>query len=175
MVRLAPGRRLAGIVSRIFAPLFLVLLVGYLGATVVTVSGFFHDRDDLLAYNVTLICVLGIVVFASRGKDAGDEGAVQGWTDRLVAGLLAAVIPFAVLALSAIVQRITAHGPSPNRLAVLGENMLLLGNACFALWRGRRVFTGRKGSDELERATAEYLPLYVLWFLFVVFAMPLIF
>ena len=174
-VRLAPRHRLAGIVSRVFAPLFLALLVGYLGASVVTGAGFFHDREDLLAYNVTLICVLGVVIFASRGEAATEDGSESGWPERLVAVLLAAVVPFAVLGLIAIARRIGDHGMSPNRLAVLGENTLLLGNACFALWRGRMIFSGKNASNELEKATAEYLPLYAVWFFFAVFAMPLVF
>jgi hypothetical protein len=79
------------------------------------------------------------------------------------------------VALWAIAARITELGFSPNRVAALGENVILLVNL---VWSGVlyiRFLRGRGSFTNLERWQTDYLPVYAVWAAVVVIVFPLVF
>jgi hypothetical protein len=79
------------------------------------------------------------------------------------------------IALWAIAARITEFGFSPNRIAALGENVILLVNLAgsavlYILFLRRRAAFAR-----LERWQTDYLPVYAMWAAVVVIAFPPVF
>ena len=66
-------------------------------------------------------------------------------------------------------------GITPNRLAVLGSNLLILINLSVLTWRLWRHVKNRSATHETEEAIAAFLPVYGLWFAVVTFLFPLIF
>jgi hypothetical protein len=79
------------------------------------------------------------------------------------------------VALAAIAARISEFGFTPNRVAALGENLILLVNLA---WTARLYasFLRRKGSfAALEKWQIAYLPVYALWAALVVLVFPPVF
>jgi len=79
------------------------------------------------------------------------------------------------VALAAIAARISEFGFTPNRVAALGENLILLVNLTwsaglyFGFLRHRRPFA------VLERWQIAYLPVYSVWAALVVVIFPPVF
>jgi len=65
--------------------------------------------------------------------------------------------------------------PSPNRLAVLGANLLVFCHLTGIVYHYARLIFGKNTFTPLERWIASYLPAYTLWSIIVAFAFPLAF
>ena len=79
------------------------------------------------------------------------------------------------VALAAIAARISEFGFTPNRVAALGENLILLVNLAWSAWVYVR-FLGHRGSfADLERWQVVYLPVYAVWAALVVVVFPPLF
>jgi hypothetical protein len=168
------GARIMPLLARIFAPLFLVVLMAYLVRMAVHLPELFQDRETLMVYNLLLLSVLGLSVFALSGRGAGG-GARTGFLEWLLAALLLVTVLLDFVGLAAIGDRILRMGLTPNRLAVLGSNLAVLGNLLALLRLYALLLRGRSDVAALERATALYLPVYAAWAALVTFAFPLVF
>jgi hypothetical protein len=80
-----------------------------------------------------------------------------------------------LLALTAIVSRITEFGFTPNRTAALGLNVLLLANLLWSAWLLASFLRGRRPFASLERWQTAYIPVYAAWTAVVVVAFPPLF
>jgi hypothetical protein len=88
--------------------------------------------------------------------------------------LVSALVADAV-ALWAIAARITEFGFSANRVAALGENLILLVNLACSAAIYIRFLQGRGSFLALERWQTNYLPVYAAWAAFVVIVFPPLF
>ena len=79
------------------------------------------------------------------------------------------------IALSAIVFRIAEWGITPNRLAVLGGNLLMLLNLILITLHLFRALTKKSDIAAVGRSIASFLSIYSLWTIIVMFLFPLIF
>ena len=79
------------------------------------------------------------------------------------------------LALAAIAARISEFGFTPNRVAALGENLILLVYLTWSAWLYARFLRDRGSFAVLEQWQIAYLPVYSLWATFVVVLFPLVF
>ena len=79
------------------------------------------------------------------------------------------------LALWAIVGRISEFGFSPNRVAALGENLILVVNLGWSAVLYARVLAHRSPFTPLERWQTAYVPVYLVWAWVVVVVFPLVF
>ncbi|HYN89105.1 MAG TPA: hypothetical protein VER55_11270, partial [Ardenticatenaceae bacterium] len=79
------------------------------------------------------------------------------------------------VALWAIGARITEFGFSPNRVAVLGVNVILLVNLVWSAVLYIRFLSGRGSFAALERWQTNYLPIYAAWAAIVVIVFPPLF
>ncbi|MBM3439568.1 MAG: hypothetical protein FJX94_01740 [Bacteroidetes bacterium] len=165
-------QQVSPIIARIFTPLVLVLLLAYLGAMVFTGKDPYNDREFLFIFNLLLIGVMAIILFsvAERGKQ----------NPRSVESILLLALAIATLfvngiALSAIIFRISSWGITPNRMAVLGSNLLML---IHLLIVSHRLFIGlrnKNNAQNIEAGIASFLPVYSIWTAIVVFLFPLLF
>ncbi len=170
--------RIIPLIARIFAPLVLITLIIYLPLMAVQGFDIFHKRENLLILNLVLIGVIAITVFAITGAGNQSRRAFFATTLLLltiVAGLINAI------ALSGIIYRIGSFGFSPNRLAVLGGNILIFIHLILLVRNFIRI-RSRHFDDQnlqafgiIEDTIARYLPVYTVWSLVVVFIFPLIF
>jgi len=164
---------LAPLLSNVFSPLFLVMVVLYLVALLTQGRNPVADREFLIQFNGLLLVVWGITVFSVCG------GTVRHKLSRLMdlVNITLVVVTLAInaIALAAIVIRFMQFGPTPNRVAVTGANVLIFGHLLLML--GRYVKTGKSGEParELAPVIARYLPAYTAWSLFVVVVLPVLF
>ncbi len=164
---------LAPILARIFSPLILAALAVYLPAALLAGGNPFADRDLLLLLNGILGVVLLAALLTAAGRKGGDRAGA--W-DILNALLLFLALAIDLIALLAAAFRLGAYGLTPNRLAVLGANLLLGAHGLLILLAYLRLFRGREAASvKLEAALARFLPAYGIWGAFVAVAFPLLF
>jgi hypothetical protein len=80
-----------------------------------------------------------------------------------------------LIALSAIGFRISEWGITPNRLAVLGVNLLMLVHLILVSRKLFQTLNKQESFSGVALLVARYLPIYLIWSLIVVFLFPLIF
>lgn len=164
--------KVSPVIARIFSPLVLVMLIIYLIAMVSSGKDPYNDREFLLIFNVLLIGVMAIIFFSV----AGSSGTRKSKPEILILILLSVVtILVNGIALSAIVFRISEWGITPNRIAVLGANLLILINLVMVTAQLLKVTTKKADLDGVGNVIARYLPVYVIWAIIVTFTFPLIF
>ena len=160
---------MAPVLTRLFTPLFAAVLVTFLGALLVTGHAVDIDRDELIQFNMVLVVVLGLFLYTLSARDPGSpRGALDVMQVVLVVGALLAD----AVALWAIADRITEFGFSPNRVAALGMNLILLVNLAWSARLSIRFLRGRGPFTSLERWQTDYLYVYAAWASIVVIVFP---
>ena len=80
-----------------------------------------------------------------------------------------------LIALSAIFYRLREYGLTPNRIAVLVSNILVLVNLVLIMSDLFRINFKKKEFRAVEMSVAKFLPVYLIWVIIVIFGFPLIF
>jgi hypothetical protein len=164
--------RIAPLLAKIFTPLFLVMVTTYLIAMVVNQRSPWQDREFLIAFNALLIVVLGLCVFSISERGSSDQLTLG---DRLNIALASMTLIVDVVALSAIIFRLSNYGFTPNRVTVLGANILAFCHLAGILFQYVR-FAKKKGTTEdLERIIVRFIPIYNLWGIIVMTLLPVLF
>jgi hypothetical protein len=164
--------RISPIIAKIFTPLVLVTLLVYLGMMIYTGKDPYNDREFLLMFNLLLLGVMALILFALTGiprDTAGKPGLI------ILLILSALTVLVNGVALSAIIFRISEWGITPNRLAVLGSNILMLANLLIVTFRLFKTLKNHHPVEMAENAIARFLPVYIIWIMLVVFVFPVIF
>lgn len=162
----------APILARIFAPLLLGVMLVFLGVMAVLRKSPFLERDFLIGFDFMLILVLGIVFYILSTRKETNVPQVYDWISLV---LIAVALIVDAIALSAIVFRLSAFGVSPNKLAALGENMLVFVNLLGMAFLFVQFFRRKISFALLEKWQTRLLPVYALWLGFVGLVFPLIF
>jgi len=163
---------MAPVLTRLFTPLFAAVLVTFLGALLWTGRGVDIERDMLLAYDLLLVVVLGLLLYSVSARDPRSSPGVF---DVMQVVLVVSALLADAVALWAIAARITEFGFSPNRVAVLGVNLILLVNLAWSAVLYIRFLRGRGSFTGLERWQTDYLPVYAVWAAIVVIVFPPVF
>ena len=163
---------LAPILARIFTPLFLVTMVVYILVVIVLKKSPYLERDFLIGFDVMLAIVLGLVVYVVSARKVSEKPNLF---DYLTFALIIVSLVVDGIALSAIVFRLSSYGVSPNKVAALGENIVLLVNLVGLAWVYMRFFTGKANFSRIERWQTQYLPIYAIWASSVVVLLPIVF
>jgi hypothetical protein len=163
---------MAPVLTRLFTPLFTILLLGFLATMAWTGNPINVKREILIGFDLLLAVVVGLVLYAASARD---PQAPPDFFDGLQLLLVVSALVVDVVALTAIAQRISEFGFTPNRVAALGENLILLVNLAWTAWLYAR-FVRRRGSfATLEQWQIAYLPVYSLWAALVVVVFPPVF
>jgi len=160
---------MAPVLTRLFTPLFAGVLVAFLVALLVTGRGVEFDRDTLIQFNLILVVVLGLLLYSISARDPRSP---RGVFDALQVVLVVSALLADAVALYAIADRITEFGFSPNRVAALGVNAILLVNLVWSAVLAIRFLRGRGTIAGLERWQTDYLPVYAAWSAVVVIVFP---
>jgi hypothetical protein len=163
---------MAPVLTRLFTPLFAALLVTFLGTVLWTGRGVDIQREVLIAFDLLLVVVLGLLLYSVSARDPRSP---PGIFDVLQVVLLLSALAADAVALWAIAARITEFGFTPNRVAALGENVILLGNLGWSAVLYIGFLRGRESFSTLERWQTDYLPVYALWAAIVVIGFPPLF
>jgi len=151
---------MAPVLTRVFTPLFACVLLSFLVTLVATGRGVDQAREVLIGFDVLLIIVLGLLLYAVSARD---PQAPPGTFDVLQLVLVAGALLADGVALWAIAVRIQEFGFTPNRLAGLGLNGVLLVNLGWSAVLYARFLRGRGPFAALERWQTAYLPVYAVW------------
>jgi len=164
--------KVSPVIAKLFTPLVLITLVIYLVAIVVSGKDPYNDRDFLLTFNFLLLGVMALILFSvtETSKSQSHRSGVI-----VLLALSAVTIVVNAIALSAIVFRISEWGISPNRMAVLGANLLVLVNLVMVGIDLLEVISHKSELADVEVTIAKFLPIYTIWALVVGFVFPLIF
>jgi hypothetical protein len=163
---------MAPVLTRLFTPLFTAVLLMFLVTIVVTGRGIDIERNVLIGFDLLLIAVLGLVLYSISARD---PRAPAGIFDVVQVVLVISALVADAVALSAILARITEFGFSPNRVAGLGINVILLVNLGWTAVLCLRFLKGNGAFAAIERWQTNYLPVYATWAAIVVIAFPVIF
>lgn len=162
----------APVLTRIFTPLFTLMLLSFLAVLVWTGRGIHVQREMLIAFDVLLIIVLGLVLYSVSARD---PDAPPGVFDSLQIALIIAAIIVDAFVLASMTARITEFGFTPNRLCAIGLNLILFVNLAWTAWLYIGFMRGWSSFPAVERWQTGYLPVFSAWALFVVAVFPLVF
>jgi hypothetical protein len=160
---------MAPVLTRLFTPLFAAALVAFLITMLLTGRAIDIEREVLIAFDLLLVVVLGLLLYSVSARD---PHAQPGALDVLQVVLVVSALLADAVALWAIAARITEFGFSPNRVAALGENIILLINLTWSAVLYIQFLMGRGSFTALERWQTNYLPVYAVWAAIVVIVFP---
>jgi len=163
---------MAPVLTSVFTPLFALMLVAAIFGMVFTGSFIDADRDVLILFDVLLVIVLGLVLYSISARDTDARPTLM---DGVQLVLVVSALVIDVLALASMLSRITEFGFTPNRMAGLGLNLVLLANLVWSTWLLAAFLRGKRRFSDLERWQTRYIPVYALWATIVVVAFPLMF
>jgi hypothetical protein len=163
---------MAPVLTRLFTPLFAAMLVTFLAALLWTGRGVDIERDVLIAFDLLLVVVLGLLLYAVSARDPQSP---PGAFDVAQVVLVVSALVADAVALWAISVRISEFGVSPNRITALGVNVILLVNLAWSAVRYISFLRGRGSFTSLERWQTNYLPVYAAWAAIVVIVFPPVF
>lgn len=163
---------MAPVLTRLFTPLFTGLLLLFLGTLLWTGRGIDIQRNVLIAFDLLLVVVIGLLLYSASARDSR---LAPDAFDALQVTLVVSALLVDAVALWAIAARITEFGFSPNRVAALGENVILLANLAWSAWLYAGFLRGTRSFTDLERWQTRYLPVYAAWAALVVVVFPPVF
>jgi hypothetical protein len=163
---------MAPVLTRLFTPLFAAMVLAFLVAMLWTGRGVQVEREVLIAFDLLLVVVLGLLLYSISARD---PLAAPGAFDVAQVVLVLSALLADALALWAIAARISEFGASPNRVAALGVNVILLVNLGWSAVLYAGFLRGRGSFTRLERWQTGYLPVYAAWAVMVVVAFPPLF
>ena len=163
---------MAPVLTRVFAPLFTLLFLTFLVTMAWTGQGIDVEREVLIAFDLLLVVVFGLLLYSISARDALEAPGLVDW---IHLALVATALLVDALALWAIGSRISDFGFTPNRVAALGENVVLLVNLTGSAWLYLRFLRGRGGFGRLLDWQTSYLYVLAGWAAVVAFLFPVIF
>jgi len=164
-------KKVSSLIANIFTPLVVLMLILYLPSMFFSEFDPFKDRDSLMTMNILNISVMALVVFSlSSFKDL-----VSNFKINSVFALSVLTIIVNLVCLVAIVGRLFEMGFTPNRVTVLGANLLILINLFYVFFS---LIKGKSNEEKVlnvKHSIGKYLPIYGIWFAIVIFILPLLF
>lgn len=163
---------LAPMLSRLFSPFFTIMVITFLGTLIWTGHGLNIERDVLIAFDMLLVVVLGLMLYSISSRNPQSPPGIFDYIQILL--IVSALLADAV-ALWAIAGRITEFGFTPNRVAALGLNIILLVNLVWSAKLYFRFLGGHISFSVLEHWQTQYIPVYAGWAAIVVIIFPPLF
>jgi hypothetical protein len=160
------------IIAKIFTPLVFINLSVYLVTLMYKGRYPYQDRNLLLIYNALLVGVLALIFFSIAENEKSKN---KFYNALLLFGLCVLTVIINSIALSAIIYRLFEYGITPNRIAVLGGNIIIFINLLLVGYNLILVLFEKSTLSEVENSIAKYLPIYALWTAIVAFLIPLLF
>lgn len=168
---------MAPVLTAVFTPLMTAALVAFLIALAVTGNPVDSDRNVLIIFDAVLIAVAAIAVFTVSARSPERPGGALDW---MQLALIVVALAVDLVMLWAMAGRLVQWGPSANKIAGLGANILLLGHLAGSAWWYLRVCLARRSSPvatttRLVRWQCAALPVFGSWALIVALVFPPLF
>ncbi len=166
------ANKIAPVIAKLFTPFVLLTLLIFSLAVPFSNRDLYQDRELLLILNIIVIAVLAIIVFSL-------SESMRSKASKFQLGMLFVLTLICILddsmALLAIGSRLFDRGVSPNRVVVLGMNLIVLVHLLLVSKQIWLVLKKKSILESIEEKIAQYLPVYVLWAAIVGFLFPLLF
>jgi hypothetical protein len=163
---------MAPVLARIFIPLFALVLLAFVVTMVGTGRGIDVEREILIAVDLLLVVVFGLLLYSISARDPLAPAGLLDWIQLTLVGTALLVD---VLALWAIGARISDFGFTPNRLAALGMNVVLLVDLAGSAVLYVRFLLGDTGFSRLWDWQTTYLYVIAGWAAVAAFLFPPLF
>ena len=163
--------KVAPFISKLFTPLMLIVMTGFLIALVFFAKDPFNNREELIVFNVLLGAIIAVIVFTFSGNSDNHRSIYN--KILLLLSMEAMIINSIVL--SAIVYRLFSFGVSPNRIAVLGANLLLFSNLILITIKLIQFVRNKAAAENVESSMTVMLPYYAVWAVIIAVLMPVFF
>ncbi|GAA1133774.1 permease prefix domain 1-containing protein [Nocardioides aquiterrae] len=163
---------IAPVLTRVFTPLTILMLAAVLVAFAARPGLVAADRDLLILMAAILVLVLGLLLYSVSARDPLEPPRLA---DTLQLVLVALAIAVDAVVLVAMVARIAEFGPSPNKVAALGLNLVILVNLARSAWLTLGFLRRTRPFADLERWQTTYLPAYPAWAAVVALVLPPVF
>ena len=163
---------IAPVLTKVFTPLTVVMLVAVAGAFIASPDVLEVDRSLLLVMDLILVLVVGLVLYALSARDRSEP---PGLFDALQLVLVVLALLVDALVAVAMVGRVAEWGWSANKATALGLNVVLLVNLVWSAWLSWGFLGHRRGFAALERWQTSYLPVYAVWAVGVTLVVPPLF
>jgi hypothetical protein len=152
--------KLSIIIANIFLPLILISLIVFGIISVFTETKPYEDRDIFIVYNIMMVIVICVLIFTS----------INGINNKII-NICSYILPIVAVILDAItisaaIYRLNKYGITPNKITVLGTNIIMFGHLMYMIYL--------KSKQKIEHNIV-YLPVYFFWSICVVFILPFIF
>ena len=164
--------KISPVIAKIFSPLVLITVTVYLAAILFSGKGLKIDRDFLMILNLLLIGVMAIILFSVAATSKKNINPIG---NLILLALSIVTVIVNGIALSAILFRISAWGITPNRIAILGVNILMLINLFMVAFQLFKTVSRKSDIRAVENSIAIFIPIYILWTIIVTFIFPLLF
>jgi len=164
--------KISPVIAKIFSPLVLITVTVYLAAILFSGKNLQIDRSFLMVLNLLLIGVMAIILFsvsATTKKNINPLGNLILFALSIVTAIVNGI------AIAAILFRISAWGITPNRIAILGVNILMLINLFMVAFQLFKTVSRKSAIRAVENSIAIFIPIYILWTIIVTFIFPLLF
>jgi len=163
---------IAPVLTKVFTPLTVVMLVA-LFAVLATAGSLAHvDRELLILMDAILVLVLCLLLYSVSARD---PLAPPTPFDGLQLVLVVAALAVDAVALTAMLTRIAEFGVSPNKVAALGLNLLLLVHLAWSAVLATAFLRGRRPFADLVAWQTRFLPVYAGWAAVVALVFPPVF
>jgi hypothetical protein len=163
-----------GTMMRLLLPLTLGVLVVYILVIPFNFIAPYENRDVLIVYNLMLFAILGLLLGATPIMRNELSPRLQDMlrTGIIMVAILAELV--SLYALSATVYRTLQGQLTPNRLTIIGWNVINIGVLFWLIYRQFKL--GRQGWVEtLQSVFCLATNAYMVWGLFLLVVLPLIF
>ncbi len=160
------------LLAKIFAPLFLITVLAFLMLMLLKIKNPFEDRDFLIVINILLFIIMSLTTFILLDRKPHLPRNIM---DIIVVSLLVACFLIDIVTVVSVFFRVVKEGFTPNRIALIGINLVLLGHLTgllvnFIGWLARKI--------EYQKTVGwigGYLPVYLGWSVLMVFIYPWLF
>jgi hypothetical protein len=163
---------IAPVLTRVFTPLTIVMLVAIFVVLLVNGPLTSVDRELLILMDAILVLVLFLLLYSISARDPLAPAGIFDWMQLVLVGAALAVD---AVALTAMLTRIAEFGFTANKVAALGLNLVLLVHLAWAAWLATGFLRGQRTFGAIERWQTQYLPVYAVWAAIVVVVFPPVF
>ncbi|MBU3743347.1 MAG: transmembrane 9 family protein [Sediminibacterium sp.] len=163
--------RISPLIASLLTPVVVITLFIFLVSLTFSVKRMYTDRNFLLTFNIMLVAVLAIIFFSLTSAQRHYRSVLHYLQTALA---LLAFIANAI-ALSAIIFRLAGFGFTPNRIAMLGANLLIFLHLASITYQLIQSLRNNNSIHSVEASITRWIPVYAIWAAIVVFLFPLLF
>lgn len=173
LIRVHPDitKKIAPVIAKVFMPFVLVSLMVYLNSLIFASNTLTEDRNALIMFNGMLWGVMAIIIFSISELDKEKS---KDWNVMALFALAVLALVADGIALYAMGIRLQ-QGLTPNRVVVIVSNALIFIHLISIAKSLFQCNLQNKSLEIVDNAVARFIPVYLVYALFVIFLLPAFF